>query len=76
MFLIKDYGDSMDKVLLNQKKPREYNDVLVKALQMSKGLAILQVGGVNHRDVKPSNFILVDNVIKVIDFDISKEKRS
>ena len=42
------------------------------SLQMAKGLAILQIGGVNHRDVKPSNFIIVEKVIKVIDFDISK----
>ena len=67
MFLFKDYGKSLDILLKDRIKPFEYNDVLDIAIQMSKGLAILQIGRINHRDVKPSNFIMVGNVIKVIE---------
>lgn len=62
----------MDKFLKDVKGTIQFDNLIDISHQMVKGLAILQIGGVNHRDVKPSNFIIVGNVIKVIDFDISQ----
>ena len=67
-----DVGDSLKKMLTDTKKPFDHKTILNYSLQIALGLAQLQYGGINHRDVKPSNVIVVDGVMKIIDFDISR----
>ena len=48
------------------------NNIVNYALQIAKGMAFIHGKGIIHCDLKPQNIMLQNDVIKIIDFGISK----
>ncbi len=79
-FLVADYIDGLDLSLLRRRGPVPAVIVVQIGLQVSAALAYAHAEGVIHRDMKPSNIMLVrhpggDVFAKVIDFGIAKLTR-
>lgn len=76
LIVIEEYinGDSLEEKLIKYKKLPE-NMVINYAIELSNVLDILHTcePPIIHRDIKPSNIIISnDNVLKLIDFDVSR----
>jgi serine/threonine-protein kinase len=69
-------GESLRRVLNREGKLDQERAVFI-ARQMLSGLAATHAAGIVHRDVKPSNVMLVkstavENLVKLVDFGVAK----
>lgn len=64
-------GESLHDLLEKRGKlpPAEAIDI---AKQIAEGLKCAHANGIVHRDVKPSNIMIIDGVAKIVDFGLAK----
>jgi serine/threonine protein kinase len=76
IYIIMEYcneGDLCDYMKNNPGRNEKDINMLIK--QLISGLDYLYSKGIVHRDIKPQNILLNNNVIKIIDFGFAKEWR-
>ena len=64
-------GKTLEQVIL-EKKQLSVEQVRDIIYQIALGLDDLHKHGIIHRDIKPANIMIVNNQVKVIDYDISR----
>lgn len=70
-FIIFEYVKGYDVEQLLAEKTLTPQDAVQLAQQTAIGLAHLHEHGVYHQDIKPSNLLLADNGIRIIDFNVA-----
>ena len=64
-------GESL-QARVDRQGPLEAKEIMRIGIQAAAGLAAAHEQGVIHRDVKPANIIVVNGVLKIADFGLSK----
>ncbi|MEL7227065.1 MAG: serine/threonine-protein kinase, partial [Cyanobacteria bacterium J06576_12] len=70
-FILFEYveGQDLEEVLASRKLSLEESIEVV--VQTTEGIAYLHESNIYHQDIKPSNLLLTDQGIKIIDFNVS-----
>jgi serine/threonine protein kinase len=74
-YLLFDYIDGEDVEKLLEREALSLEDAVTIALQTAAGLAHLHENGVYHQDIKPSNLLLTDKGVRIIDFNVAVSER-
>ena len=62
------------RTLAAQRGPFSLNDTIDIITQTTRGLAHAHAHGVVHRDIKPTNIVLEDQTIKILDLGLAKRR--
>ena len=68
------FGYRLTKYIKSKNRTRSINKEII--YQILSGLAYLHSFGIIHRDLTPSNILIVNNMIKIIDFGLAKRTDS
>ncbi len=74
-YILFDYIDGEDVEKLLETEALSLEDAVKIALQTADGLAHLHENGVYHQDIKPSNLLLTDKGVRIIDFNVAVSER-
>ncbi|RCJ29558.1 protein kinase [Nostoc punctiforme NIES-2108] len=74
-YILFDYIDGEDVEKLLETEALSLEDTIKIALQTVAGLAHLHENGVYHQDIKPSNLLLTDKGVRIIDFNVAVSER-
>lgn len=69
-------GNLYQKMKDRNSIPFQIDDVKRYTFEMLQGLSFMHMRGYFHRDMKPENLLLVNDVIKIADFGLARETRS
>jgi serine/threonine protein kinase len=74
-YIVFEYIDGLDVEKLLEQEALSLEDAKTIAEQTAAGLAHLHQHGIYHQDIKPSNLLLTDRGVRIIDFNVAASDR-